>query len=104
MKNVLLCFIVCFASISVANGQSRPNCQWHNDTPRTNSPAYHMRHFPRFQYVAPPTIQYNYSYSPIYQIRPPVQLYSIPSYAPTNTYGLPYGFYRSYHPVFGVRF
>lgn len=67
-----------------------PNCEWRS--PRTNSPAYHMRHYNQYK----PVIIVSPAYTPAYT----------PYYVPRDYYGRPYGYYRYYQPeiVFGVRF
>lgn len=62
-------------------------CYGHNQV-RTNSPAYHQRHY-SFSYVRPQC------YQPYYSVPRPV-----PMYAPRNYYGYPYGAYRNYNPGF----
>ena len=77
--------------------------QLNAETPRTNSPAYHGRHYRQFQYIKPrPVIPY--SITPVYPVLP-VRPY-LPSYAPRDYYGYPYGRYYYANPniVFGVRF
>jgi len=64
-------------------------------TPRTNSPAYHGRHYREFKYIPPKPIT-PYSANPIYPVLP-VRPF-LPSYAPRDYYGYPYGRYYYSNP------
>ena len=66
-------------------------------TIRTNSPAYHGRHYVRPTYRATPYIGYAVTprYAPVYRVVQPQ-----PTYVPVDYYGVPYGQYRRVRPFF----
>lgn len=83
------------------------------DVGKTNSPAYWGRHYHQFHYVppvytprsyAPPARILPYSIKPVYPVLPVRP--NLPSYAPRDYYGYPYGRYYYANPniVFGRKF
>lgn len=83
---LLLTLVIFFGIISVLSADR------YGRSDRTNSPAYHSRHYNYFPNYSNSRVYINYEYTP--------------TYLPRNYYGYPYAENRGngiHHPVFGVK-
>jgi len=100
--NIILKFILLFVALVLFSDTLY--AQRYGRSDRTNSPAYHTRHYTTF---TPQLININVGRVNIGIGKPIIRYERTPSYLPYDYYGQPYGQYYGWgrhEPVFGVRF
>lgn len=95
LRTLIFCILICIASVAYGHEGA---------TDRTNSPAYHGRHYSRLHYSPrvrsdcyPARPRVRTYYPPVY-VAPRINRFT-PNYTPYDYYGYPYGAYRYYAPL-----